>query len=88
MDEFDEIKLFTGQVFRRQKPSRQFQNIWRWPWEYSEFEQKKSYFMKNKICERYLINVFDPDIKFADGYNKGYDFIQHYEGWETDLKYA
>jgi hypothetical protein len=61
---------------------------WRFPWEYDEYEQKLPKFLKNKICEIYLVNAYDPDAKFVDGYGHGYDFTRYDDGSGTETRYA
>ena len=37
----------------------------------------------------YLVNIFDPDVRFVNGYGKGYDFVQHDDEWgDYEPKYA
>jgi hypothetical protein len=45
--------------------------------------------MKNEICDEYLVNLFDSDIRFVNGYGYGYDFVQHDNEWGSyEPKYA
>ena len=65
-------------------------SVWAWPWEFDDYYQKQPKFLKDEIIERYLVNVFDPDdVRFVQGYGKGYDFVLHDDEWGSyEPKYA
>jgi len=64
---------WDGQVVVRGTPPAQPRRP-RWPWEQPESIQRSRDFLREYICEVYLIRAFDETVRHIHGYGRGYNF--------------
>ena len=46
-----------------------------WPWEQPDHIQRASDFLREHICEVYLVRAFDETIRYIRGYRQGYNLL-------------
>jgi hypothetical protein len=46
-----------------------------WPWEQPETIQRSRDFLREYICEVYLVRAFDETVRYIRGYGRGFNFI-------------
>lgn len=46
-----------------------------WPWEQLESIQRSRDFLREYICEVYLVRAFDETVRYIRGYGRGYNFL-------------
>lgn len=51
-----------------------------WPWEQPEHIQRHRDFLREYICEVYLVRVFDETARYIRRYRVGYNFVREDEG--------
>lgn len=47
-----------------------------WPWEQPDRIQRSRDFLREHICEVYLVRVFDAAAKYVHGYKRGYNLLR------------
>ncbi len=65
---------WDGQVVVRGTPPAQPRRP-HWPWEQPNHIQRSSDFLREYVCEVYLVRAFDETIRGLRGYGRGYTFL-------------
>ena len=47
-----------------------------WPWEQPDHIQRSSDFLREHVCEVFLVRVFDETARYMGGYGRGFNFVR------------
>ncbi len=64
---------WDGQVVVRGTPPARPRRP-KWPWEQPDNIQRSRHFLREYICEVYLVRAFDETVRHIHGYGRGYNF--------------
>lgn len=60
----------------------------KWPWELSDNIKGASDFLREHICEPYLVKIIDPNFKLVSSYKLGYNLVQEGEKPDDQITYG
>ncbi len=60
----------------------------KWPWEYLDNVKGSSDFLREHICEPYLVKIIDPNLKLVSSYKLGYNLVQEGDNPDGQITYG